>query len=244
MAWDSRNVSSAEWECGTTNTTVRLRFGTQDAACGDEVALAASAAMPLVSLPGATLSGSNYTIIIVDRDASSASSPTRSPLRHMALAGVPRDALAAGAVAGAALEPLFPYSGPRPPAGSGCHRYYAIVYQQTDGAPVQPFNVSNRFTWDFPVWANASSLTRVGATFWRTGASFPCSGSGSPSANPPFEFGSDALAACIVTPLLVFAAFLGWRWRQGRRRRGAESGAAEEVPYGVVMDNPAISMRK
>jgi hypothetical protein len=248
MSFDSRNISASEWLCSTgtsaagANSTILLRFGAQDVRCGDEVALSTSASMPTISIPGTALTGTNYTIIVVDRDATSAVAPTRSPLRHMTLEGVPRAALERGvARADDALAPVFPYSGPRPPAGTGCHRYYAMIYQQTDGVPVQPFNVSNRYTWDFPTWAGESSLTKVGVTFWRTGNAFPCDGS-SPAAagGAASTFSNGALAACIVIPLLLFAAFLGWRWREGRRAGGAPPPAsdASSAPYTVV-ENPA-----
>jgi len=253
MAWDSRNVSASEWVCSTStvegNASVLLSFGLQSAACGDEVALAASASMPLISLPGATLAAAaNYTIIVIDRDASSAAAPTRSPLRHMALAGVPGAALARGATAADSLQPMFAYSGPRPPAGSGCHRYYAIVYRQADGVPAEAFNVSNRFTWNFPEWAESSQLTVVGRTYWRTGATAPCDGSGGGGGGSvASSFSTGALAACIVIPLLLLAAFLGWRWRAGSGVRapasGGGAGAEPAADYRVVVENPQAGWR-
>lgn len=244
MSFDSRNISASEWVCSTgtssaaANSTILLRFGTQDVRCGDEVALPNSASMPTISLPGTTLTGVNFTIIVVDRDATSAAAPTRSPLRHMTLEGVPRAALERGvAHAEDALAPVFPFSGPRPPAGTGCHRYYAMIYQQTDGAPVQPFNVSNRFTWDFPSWAAESSLTKVGVTYWRTGNAFPCDGSSPGVGGAVSTFSNGALAACVVIPLLLFAAFLGWRRREGRRAGAPPASDASSAPYTVV-ENP------
>jgi phosphatidylethanolamine-binding protein (PEBP) family uncharacterized protein len=239
MTFDSRNVSAFEWECSSSNVegnaSILLTFGAQGVRCDDEVVLANSAAMPTVSLPNAELEPANYTVIIVDRDAPSASSPIRSPLRHMTLAGIPQEALARGAVESDAAEPLFLFSGPRPPAGSGCHRYYAIVYRQASGAGVAPFNVSNRFAWNFSQWALDSQLTRVGVTFWRTGATSPCAETSPPAGGASSsEFGTGALAACVTIPLLLLAV-LAWRWRRAPAKRAA----AEDLSAAYrVVENP------
>ena len=55
----------------------------------------------------------------------------------------------------------------QPPAGSGCHRYYSIVYVQRTGvSPTLPD--SNRLNWNFPQWATNFSMTRMAVNYFAT----------------------------------------------------------------------------
>ena len=165
--WDSRNVSAAEWVCSVAGA-LTVQFSSGPVVCGTEVLIADTATQPTIALPSAN-SAALYTVLVVDRDASSPWLPVNSPLRHMALSSVPGALLAAGiSSAAAAGAPLFPYSGPRPPAGSACHRYYVQVYEQTPGVIPSIANISNRLTWNFPEWARNESLTKVAVNVWRT----------------------------------------------------------------------------
>lgn len=165
--WDSRNVSAAEWVCSVAGA-LTVQFSSGSVVCGTEVLIADTAVQPTIALPSAD-SAALYTVLVVDRDASSPWLPANSPLRHMALSSVPGTLLAAGiSSAAAAGAPLFPYSGPRPPAGSACHRYYVQVYEQTPGIVPSIANISNRLTWNFPEWARNESLTKVAVNVWRT----------------------------------------------------------------------------
>ena len=192
-AWDSRNISAAEWVCSSAGT-LSVRFPSTSVACGTEVLWAGTAVMPTIALPSAD-PASLYTVIIVDRDASSPWAPVNSPLRHMTLASIPGGALAAGiSSASAAGAALFPYSGPRPPPMSSCHRYYAMAYEQTPGVVPSIANVSDRLRWVFPQWARNESLSKVAVNVWRTQSAdsrtgdcdaFTMSPTPSPSPSPP-----------------------------------------------------------
>ena len=173
-AWDSRNVSAAEWVCGDAGV-VAVTFAAPAGgaplpiACGTEVLQAPSQVMPDIRVATATV-GALYSVIVVDRDASSAANPTHSPIRHMAIGGIPGAALAAGISSNASsATPWFSFSGPQPPAGTGCHRYYVMAYLEDANAPPPTLpDPSLRLNWDFPVWATKNALTKVGVNVWRT----------------------------------------------------------------------------
>jgi phosphatidylethanolamine-binding protein (PEBP) family uncharacterized protein len=236
--WDSRNVSDSAWACSdNTTSALTLDFSASGggfvAACGMEVLQGPSQTQPTISLPAAQLTASRYTLLAIDRDAPNAAGPTRSPLRHMALLSVPRAALQAGVgSAAAAAQGSMGFSGPQPPAGSGCHRYYVQVYAEAEGVAPQAFAPS-RFLWNFTQWAANSSLALVGGTHFRTqsSASRVADCDGRPLAPPPpggapAPLSSAALAAAIAVPLALVAACgaLAW-WRARRAARLEEEGA-------------------
>lgn len=202
--WDSRNVSAGQWACGdppSVNTSLLpLTFADGSApSCGTEVLqnVTSGGGVPTVTLPASLsmLGSTNFTLIAVDRDARSASSPTLSPLRHWAVGGLNTSTLAAGYNAGVAAPGAvvyFNYSGPQPPAGTGCHRYYVVLYAQPAGAPppalaVNASNPADRWNWDFPAWATANGLQRVALNYWSTQSlsnrTGPCS-SATPTTTP------------------------------------------------------------
>ena len=252
--WDSRNVTAAAWVCSDGSpTALSLDFGEGGVvtACGTEVLQAPSQAQPRVSLPGAAaaaqLTASRYTVLMVDRDAPSAAGPVRSPLRHMALLSVPREAVLRGVAPADAGAGSFAYSGPQPPAGSGCHRYYIQLWAEAEGVAPQALGAS-RFLWNFTQWAANSSLTLVGGSHFRTQSSVnrsvDCEGNPlAPAGAAPAAAGSSgALAAAIAAPLVALAlaggALAWWRRRARRAARleqeagGADGGAG--APYGAL----------
>ena len=254
MSWDSRNVSSAAWVCSADSgalMALTLDFSASGGAvvstCGAEVLQPASQTMPAITVSDpASLPASNYTILMVDRDAPSASGPIRSPLRHMALTGVPRAALQAGVSSAAVAAAAYtPYAGPQPPPGSGCHRYYVQVYAEQEGtAPQAIGGNTSRFLWNFTQYASNSSLVLVGGTHFRTQSSGSrvgdCEGNPLPlPAGGPAALGGGALAAAIAAPLLAVAVaggLLAWWWRGRRAQREEEAGAAagSSAPYGAL----------
>lgn len=162
LGFDSRNISDAQWACSPT-TAMSVSFaasgGPAAVACGTEVLWAPSQTQPAFAYAFANASAL-YTLLVLDRDAPNAAEPIRSPLIHMVYADVPGVQLAAGAVTTSTM--LFPYSGPRPPAGTFCHRYYVQLYAQADGvSPQLNVDVVGRFTFDFPTWAGQWNLSRV-----------------------------------------------------------------------------------
>jgi phosphatidylethanolamine-binding protein (PEBP) family uncharacterized protein len=208
-AFDSRNVSAEQFACdaaGALTASFAASGGPPDAVgCGAEVLWLASQTMPLIGY-GAADAQALYTLLLLDRDAPNAVAPIRSPLIHMAIADIPGADLAGNRVSNASGRALFPYSGPRPPAGSLCHRYYFELYSQNPAVPVE-LNVSaiGRYAFDFPTWADASSLTRVAAAVsffqtqndtFRTG---PC------GAAPPSQSGALGPAAALAPGAFVAA---------------------------------------
>lgn len=169
-------MPAAEWALGSGSLTVSFAGGGGAArgASTPEVLRPSTVAMPTLTFDDAAAPGALFTALVLDRDAPNASVPLRGPLRHMALAGLSREQLRAGVswdTLDASAGWLFNYSGPNPGAGSGCHRYYVMLYAQSAAlSPSIPPEQSSRFAWDFPAWAASQSLTKVASatTYWRT----------------------------------------------------------------------------
>lgn len=222
-SFDSRDIPLSEWSCaGVGALAVAFNDGTTARGCTNpEVLRPATVAMPTLTYFDSSRGAStSYTAIIVDRDAPNATEPIRSPLRHMVVAGLSQAQLQSG-VSWGSLSPgnngssvsLFNYSGPNPPPGSGCHRYYVMLYEQTPGVfPDIPLNESaSRFTWDFPSWARSQALSKVvsATTHWRTQNwdfySGPCD-SPPTAAAATATFSAGAIAAVTVSAIVVLAA--------------------------------------
>jgi len=211
LAFDSRNVSAAQWACSPA-TAMAVSFAASGGppgavGCGAEVLWAPSQAQPTFGYAAADASGL-YTLLLLDRDAPNAAEPVRSPLIHMALADVPGGQLGAAAVT--TWRSLFPFSGPRPPAGTLCHRYYFQLYEQSPAvAPQLNVTAVGRFSFNFPAWADANNLTRVpGAlTYFQTqNDTFrvgPCAAEPSPA---PQSGAAPALPATGAALALALAA--------------------------------------
>jgi hypothetical protein len=237
------------WNCTTGDASVSLDFsssgGGKVTACGTEVLQVPSQQMPTVSLaaPSLLAAATNFTVLMVDRDAPNATSPIRSPLRHMLLTGIPRAAMRAG-VSSPAVAARSPqaYAGPQPPPGSLCHRYYVQIYAETEGvAPLSLPANSSRFSWDFTQWAQDSGLSLVGGTYFRTqnasARTTDCDGAPLPGRAPATSALSPAaLAAAIAAPLLALLACVVWRMHRGRA--AAQFPAAEaqgsSAPYAAL----------
>lgn len=165
-AFDSRNISSEQWDCSSA-TALSATFAasggpTGAVGCGTEVLWLASQTMPALRYaPAAEQPLELYTVLMLDRDAPNAAAPIRSPLIHMALADVSGAELSAGRVTNASGRALFAYSGPRPPAGSLCHRYYLQLYLQSETPVTLNVSLVGRFSFDFPTWATQNGLTRI-----------------------------------------------------------------------------------
>ena len=240
-SFDSRDIPSSEWECASAGTlTVAFNGGPSAHGCETpEVLRPSTVAMPTLTYFDSTKpAATSYTVIIIDRDAPNATEPIRSPLRHMMVAGLSQAQLQSG-VAWSNLSPgnngssvaLFNYSGPNPPAGSGCHRYYVMLYEQASGvSPDIPLNESaSRFSWDFPNWARSQSLSKIesATTYWRTQNwdfyAGPCD---MPPAAVPSTFSAGAAAAITVSVMVLVAAAAYGVWK-ARARAAAKSASSD-----------------
>lgn len=227
FAFDSRNISDTEWICGNQNErdalVMNFEFvtppGPSTIDCGTEVSQNSTSAyqsssMPLISYPYAD-DTEIYTVLIVDRDASSAANPTRSPIIHMAIGGINgntlREGISPSSINISSNLIFFPYSGPQPPPGSLCHRYYTILYRQ-DISVTPELNVSiiGRFNFNFPEWAINQSLTRLALNYWRTQSNLSRIGGcdALPSPSPPSKSGFDDYLSKTYTLLTIVFTFL------------------------------------
>lgn len=239
MSFNSRNISAFPWFTCTTNSpnsTVTVSFagsgGATTSACNaTEVLQTASQSQPVITAKDLPLNYDTYTVLIVDRDASSPWDPSRSPIRHFAIADVSRATLAGDGVGPASnFTLLSAFRGPKPPPGSACHRYYTLVLAQTAGSPsLDP--ASPITNWNFPLWSQTQGLTLLGVTYFRTqNESFrttDCDSLVSPSQSPsppsppsssssstPSNINSGELAGIIVPLTLLLALVIGWNLRK------------------------------
>jgi hypothetical protein len=225
--FDSRNLTAADWACATPQL-LPLSFalvpsypGPASVSCGTEVLWNSSTSQGASSRPTIVFPPADptllYTLLVLDRDATSAALPVRSPLIHGAYVNVPGNMLQStpgfGPASSGSAVALFGYSGPMPPSGTLCHRYYTFLYSQTAGqTPALNVTQVGRFNFNFPEWANANGLTRVASNFWNTqnaGArTGPCDSA--PSASPtPQQNGAGEVSVHLATAAaMAIATFM------------------------------------
>jgi phosphatidylethanolamine-binding protein (PEBP) family uncharacterized protein len=226
LAFDSRNISSTEWICGGVSSSDSVFVTFEDVTppgpnveCGTEVfqnvtSAYQSASMPTISYDAADAS-LLYTVLIVDRDASSAANPTRSPIIHMAIGNVAGEVLFSSGLSPSTISDadlvFQSYSGPQPPPLSLCHRYYVMLYSQ-DSSVTPQLNVSamGRFNFDFPTWASTNKLTKLAVNYFRTQSNLSRTGGcDDPSPSPsPGKSGASALVVNTLVSISVAVASL------------------------------------
>ena len=249
----SQNISDAFWACDpNTNANIFFPNGSLTADCGKEVLQGEASVMPTIKYFNETAPEMlNYTILVIDRDA-----PNRvvgAPRRHACIVNVPQLVLQDGLTPALVLStpginPIVSYGGPRPGAGSSCHRYYVFLFaQEAESSPTLDPVAVPAAAWDFVAWSEANNLTFVNATsYWQTQAESARVGAcGAPSPAPaPTPAAQGATAASQLEVGLGVGLGLGGlalvvgaaAWvRHSRRARGAkgqgkwEAGAAEVV---------------
>ena len=167
---DSRNISVSEFSC---DGNVSIQFTTvPEVLCGTEVLYGSGQAdvPPVITYADAT-PDLFYTVIIVDRDAPSPWSPIRGPIIHYIGTNITGSQLAAGFNISSAtkVSPFLAYSPPRPGAGNGCHRYYVMVYAQSNElVPYIYVNTTTRFNWNFPLWTASQNLSQLAVNYFVT----------------------------------------------------------------------------
>jgi len=111
----------------------------------------------------------NYVFLMVDRDAPNATNPSSSPILHMMIAGIPGSSalLGVGGANASDFDEITAYRRPQPPTGSGCHRYYFMVYMQTTTDAVNGSTTGNQ-RFDFPTWATNNKLVKVAVNYFQT----------------------------------------------------------------------------
>ncbi|KAF8599416.1 PEBP-like protein [Ceratobasidium sp. AG-I] len=125
--------------------------------------------VPQFSVEGAT--NRSYVVVIVDPDAPSRANPTVSQIRHLLAANftvsdvrsnfVPRSLLLQNSTA--AINNYIP---PTPPAGSGAHRYVALLYVQPPKFDISSLNVSSISGFNISAFTSSSGLGEpVAGTF-------------------------------------------------------------------------------
>ena len=184
-AFTSLDVPAEEWGCTYTTARLDISFaaagGPSAIACGFPEALQNSTTFLNVSGEGtfsgfapnftfaASLDAQLYTLIVTDRDAQSRESPLQGPIRHLADGNIEGSSLRAGYSASGTNALWFNYSGPHPPAWSGCHRYFAHLYTQPRALGVADLpNPQSRANWDFVSWVANLALVKVAENFWMT----------------------------------------------------------------------------
>jgi hypothetical protein len=211
------------WTCGRLFLFFDPSTGSAGTSCGSEVLWQDSQTRPRFLLPTANATDL-YTLIVVDRDATSAVEPLRSPLRHFAACNVSgQSLLAPGLGPSDPVSNWFAYSGPRPPAGSGCHRYYGMAFRQNPSLPpptlfVNASSPTDRLNWDFPTWAAEQGLEWVGGNYWTTQNADTRNVTGACNAGPQNGAGAAgvASAAALMAALGAALAAAGAGRREGK----------------------------
>ncbi|EYB81968.1 hypothetical protein Y032_0370g110 [Ancylostoma ceylanicum] len=124
-----------------------LHFIQDYVALGNELTPSASSKKPILNW-NASPSGL-YTVIMIDVDAPSRKDPFLSDYLHWMVVNIPGSHLKNG-------DELAPYMGPRPPPGSGPHRYYILLYKQQ--SPVSSKKMSSRAHFDTSKFASQNGL--------------------------------------------------------------------------------------
>ena len=165
------NILPEVYDC---NNHITVIFNGSEINCGTPLPLATTQVQPTIYFKDAD-PGMLYTVIMVDRDALSMSSPAYSPVVHFIVSNVTATDLRNGFNTSSmhSLKPFFSYSPPAPFVGTGCHRYYFILYAQSsqvfptmDVIPADA--ILQRINWNFPQWAANQSLTKLGVNFFLT----------------------------------------------------------------------------
>ena len=175
-SFDSRDIKPSEWVCGTT-LSATFTDGTI-ADCNSEVLRPIALTMPTIFFFNSSAAPSTtYTLLIIDRDAPNATVPLRGPLRHAAFSHLSQRILRSGInwstlnnSSNDSAIALFNYSGPGPSVGSGCHRYYIMLYSEAIDTPLPFLYDPSRYSMNFPLFASNFSLTKIASatTYWRT----------------------------------------------------------------------------
>jgi phosphatidylethanolamine-binding protein (PEBP) family uncharacterized protein len=194
-SFSTKNISVTEWLCSYATARLDVSFeesgGPPAVACGfpevlqnssthiDGFPFAAAGFAPTFTYAAAS-DGTLYTLLVADRDATSQADPWSAPVKHFATGNLEGVALRLGYGTGGVDALWFNYAGPRPPAWSGCHRYYAHLYEQptTLNASSLP-DTDARTNWDFVSWAAGLQLRKVAVNFFMAqdlgNRTLPCS---------------------------------------------------------------------
>lgn len=246
LAFDSRDIPASEFMCGDGSLSAVFSDGSS-ADCNREVLRPIALTMPLVKFYDASAApGSTYTLLAVDPDAPNATLPIRGPIRHAAFARLSQRLLREG-VSWATLASsnndsaiaLFNYSGPGPSAGSGCHRYFLMLYLENAASPVPNLDAyPARINFNFPAFASNFSLVKIprATTYWRTqnyeARTGPCD---VPSVTTPSNR-SLALGLGIGLPAALIVLAIAYRSVVNMRDPSAAGGAA------VIVSNPGAKL--
>lgn len=201
-SFSSLDVPAQDWSCTYTTSRLDISFaaagGPSAIACGFPEALQNSTTY--LSVPGEgtysgfaptftfadAVDGPLYTLIVTDRDAQSRESPLQGPIRHLADGNIRGSSLRAGYGTSGISALWFNYSGPHPPAWSGCHRYFAHLYTQPRALGVADLpNPQSRTNWDFVSWAANLTLVKVAENFWMTQCARDCANAGDSAETNP-----------------------------------------------------------
>ena len=228
-SFDSRDISLSEWECGNKSISATFTDGTI-ADCNSEVLRPVALTMPtIIFYDSVAVPSTTYTLLIIDRDAPNATVPLRGPLRHAAFSHLSQRILRSG-INWATLSnynnnnndsavALFNYSGPGPSAGSGCHRYYIMLYSEAIDAPLPFLYDPSRYAMNFPLFASNFSLTKISSatTYWRTqnfeGRIGPCDTPSStlPSTNTNLGLGLGLGFGLPIAAIIIYILYIKYR---------------------------------
>ena len=136
---------------------------------GKKFAKDATEKQPEISLEGPGWPGA-YVFFLLDPDAPSHSDPKWSQVRHMfagnlTISGDSKH-VPHSVVLGNATDAVNEYMPPAPPAGTGPHRYVALLYAQPPDFDYSFLNTSDRYEFNITAFSQRSGLgTPLAGTF-------------------------------------------------------------------------------
>ena len=159
---------SASYELPHFPDTAILTFNYHTVTPGQRLSESTTAHPPTINLPSAaTLS--LYTVVLIDPDAPSASSPSMAHWLHYLNSDVPGGLLHHYDFSALQPMPSATYAPPTPPPSTGPHRYVALVYKQstelaTNGGQmrVREADDQQRARWSLELWGGTHFVVENG----------------------------------------------------------------------------------
>jgi len=107
-------------------------------------------------------SSQRFVLTLVDPDAPSAAAPTKAQIRHLLATDLYLDGesthVPGARVLVSSVPPVSPYVVPNPGAGSGNHRYTAVLYAQPPDLNISFLNVTNITNFNIEEFAERANL--------------------------------------------------------------------------------------
>ncbi|KAI9004264.1 OV-16 antigen-like protein, partial [Gaertneriomyces semiglobifer] len=124
---------------------------------GKELPPTAALSAPTVTWPAEP--DAYYSVAMIDPDAPNRDKPSLGEWRHWLVGNIPGDNVIKG-------EDLTDYEEPKPPQGSGLHRYVILLFKQRKYEQLTVFE-GKRSGWNVMQWAKKHGMKLEGVNFFQ-----------------------------------------------------------------------------